>query len=249
MSQFLCHTLSNRYAVSHITLYIQGLLLIVIERCHIRIGEVVCRFHIHRRGVKHCGNQCFRVTISCRCRRSFPIGLCHIKHFLHIVGNACCTVTLCIFHRFKNGNALSTLCDFNVVFAPVIKIFKLYRLRILLVNQKCVDCRISVKSALRIKERFEFLRRRYNLFRRFIRKLIHTVFLSSFLLGIFLFGKSWSLTVCLCRSKIFCHCNYLSFGFFDFVFGCWCTVCFGAEGRLALSVSGSLRSASFCCFT
>ena len=41
VSQFLCYALSNRYAVSHITLYIQGLFLIVIKPRHIRIWEFI----------------------------------------------------------------------------------------------------------------------------------------------------------------------------------------------------------------
>ena len=72
-------------------------------------------------------------------------------------------------------------------------------------------------------------------------------FFFSHLLGIFFFGKSRSLTACLCRSKIVCHYNYLSFDFLGLFFGCLCTVCFGAELLFVLSTSGSLRSASFCC--
>ena len=41
VSEFLSDTLSNRYAVTHITLHIQGLLFIIIESCHIRIRKFI----------------------------------------------------------------------------------------------------------------------------------------------------------------------------------------------------------------
>lgn len=158
VAKFLCYALCNRYAVAHITLNIQGLFLVVIERRHIRIRQVVCRLHIDRRRIKHCGNECFRVTVDCRRRRSFAVGLRHIKDLFYIVGNSGCTVTLCIFNRFKNRNALSTFCDFDVVFAPIVKIFKLTCFGKLLKNEESVDRRVSVKTALCIEKRFELLR-------------------------------------------------------------------------------------------
>ena len=75
MAKLLCYALSDRYAVSHITLYIQGLFLVVIKRRHIGIRKLICCFHFNRGRIQHNGNECFRVTVDSRCRRSFAVGL------------------------------------------------------------------------------------------------------------------------------------------------------------------------------
>ena len=125
MAKLLCYALSDRYAVSHITLYIQGLFLVVVKRRHIGIRKLICCFHFNRGRIQHNGNECFRVSVDSRCRRSLAVGLRNIKDLFHIVGNAGRTVSLGILDRFKNGNAFRTFLNFHIVLAPVVKVFKL----------------------------------------------------------------------------------------------------------------------------
>ena len=247
VAKFLCYALSDRYAVSHITLNIQGLFLVVVKRRHIGIRKLICCFYFNRRRIQHNGNECFRVTIDSRCRRSFAVGLRNIKDLFHIVGNAGCTVSLCILDRFKNGNAFRTFLNFHIILAPVIKVFELACFGKLLENQKCIDRRVSVETALRIKEGFELFRVGNDRLCGVVRHLIYGFFFRFHLLGIFLFGKSFALLSCLSRGKIVCHCDYLSFTFLLLGFGCWCAVCAGAFLTSGFDTSGSLRSASFCC--
>ena len=89
---------------------------------------------------------------------------------------------------FKNRNTLCPFGNLHIVLTPIIKIFKLCRLRILTVNKESICCGISVHSTLRIKKALELLRVTHNLTGSIINHLIDFFFFCSLLFCILLFG-------------------------------------------------------------
>ena len=189
MTQLLRHALTKCHAVPDVPLDIEGLILVLIERPHIGRRKFLHGRHINGSRVKHNGNELSGVTVKGRCGRLLSTGLRHIEHLLHIVGNTGRAVVLGVFHRFKNGQALGTLIDLHAVLLPVTEIFKLGRLRLLLINEQSVGDRVAIHSCLRIEICPELVGVADDLSSGIVDHLIHGILLRLFLGGVFLRGE------------------------------------------------------------
>ena len=189
MTKLLCHALAESNAVPDVPLDIKRLILVLIERPHIRRRQLLHSAHINGSRVEHNGNELSGVTVKGRCSRLLAAGLRHIEYLLDIVGNAGRAVILGIFNRFKNGQALSTLVDLHAVLLPITKILELSCLRLLLINEQSVGGRVAIHSCLRIEICPELVGVADDLSSGIVDHLIHGILLRLFLGGVFLWGE------------------------------------------------------------
>ena len=189
MTQLLRHALTKCHAVPDVPLDIQGLIFILIERSHLRLGKLRHAFDLNGYGVQHNGNELSGVAVKGRCSRLLAAGLRYIEHLLHIVGDAGRAVVLGVLHGFENGQALSPLVDLHAVLLPVTEILELGRLRLLLVNKQSVCGRVAIHSCLRVKIGSELVGVTDDLGCGVVDHLIYSILLRLFLGGIFLRGE------------------------------------------------------------
>ena len=101
LAEFLCYALTESNAISNIFLDKECLLLIIVERSHIRVRKFVCDFHVDGRSVDHHRNESLRISVDRRSRCLFAFGLRNVKDLFDIVGNSGRAVISCILNGFK----------------------------------------------------------------------------------------------------------------------------------------------------
>ena len=189
MSQLLCHALTERHAVPDILFYIKRLILIFVERSHIRVGKLVNAFDINRCGIKHNRNQLLRITVDSRRCGFSATCLRHIKHPFQVEVNPRRTVLLGVLVRVENDKGFRAFVDLYALGNPIVKFLDLTCLRKLLIHQQGIVRRISVHTALHIEVAPEFFRGLHHLGGGIIEHLIYRLLFSSLFFLIFLRRK------------------------------------------------------------
>ena len=154
-----------------------------------------------------------RITVDGRSRSLSAFGLRYIKDLFDIVGNARCSVRLCVLNGFKNGDTLCTLIDRYLFLRPVTEVFKLGGFWVLVINEQSVCGGIAVEPCLCIKKASELFAVLNDCGRRIVNHLINGVLFCLFLCFPFFGGKLRLSVAALIRFEIICHCRLPRFVF------------------------------------